>query len=75
MTSYVTLTYSSLNSPKVDANSVGEQGSTFRFFVRMTTAPTPLQLAPKIDHSQANGDSLPLKSVVDMAIRFYLPTL
>lgn len=49
---------------EVDANSVGEQGSTFRFFVRMTIASTPLQLAPKTAQAQTNANALPLKFVL-----------
>ncbi|KAG8830151.1 hypothetical protein FRC17_005343 [Serendipita sp. 399] len=37
---------------EVDESSVGQQGSTFRFFVCMSTAPPPLQIAPKAIDSQ-----------------------
>ncbi|KAG8829690.1 hypothetical protein FRC17_006185, partial [Serendipita sp. 399] len=44
---------------EVDENSVGQQGSTFRFFVRMSTAPPPLQIAPKpIDSQPATNIAL-----------------
>jgi hypothetical protein len=49
---------------QVDENSVGGQGSTFRFYVRMTTEPPPLRLATTDARFQGSTRTLPLKFVL-----------